>query len=155
MKISRLPILAAGLVLAACASAPPQAPPPDNATLRGEVIRTERAFARTLAERDFSAFKSFLADETVFFGETQAVRGAPAVAERWKHYFDGPAAPFSWEPEKVEVLDSGTLALSSGPVHDPDGKLIGTFNSIWRRTPAGDWRIIFDKGCEVCDCKTP
>lgn len=25
-------------------------------------------------------------------------------------------APFSWEPAQVEVLDSGTLALSSGPV---------------------------------------
>ena len=56
-------------------------------------------------------------------------------------------APFSWRPEVVEVLDSGTLALTSGPVRDPTGKQTGTFNSIWRREPDGRWRVVFDKGC--------
>ncbi|HZV90436.1 MAG TPA: hypothetical protein VFF34_00365, partial [Candidatus Nitrosocosmicus sp.] len=58
--------------------------------------------------------------------------------------------PFSWEPETVEVLPSGTLALTSGPVHDPKGTLIGTFSTIWRLEPDGRWRVVFDKGCEVC-----
>jgi len=53
----------------------------------------------------------------------------------------------------VEVLDSGTLALSTGPVHDPGGKRIGTFSSIWRREADGSWRIVFDKGCPVCTCE--
>lgn len=60
------------------------------------------------------------------------------------------APPFSWEPDVVEVLESGTLALSSGPVLDPAGKLIGRFNSIWRREAPGVWRIVFDRGSEVC-----
>ena len=47
----------------------------------------------------------------------------------------------------IEVLPSGTLALSSGPVFDPDGKKVGTFNSIWRRERNGKWQVIFDKGC--------
>ena len=55
----------------------------------------------------------------------------------------------------MEVLDSGTLALSSGPVHDPQGKLAATFTSIWRLEAPGIWRIIFDKGNEVCDCPKP
>ena len=63
-------------------------------------------------------------------------------------------APFSWQPDTVEVLAGGSLALSSGPVHDPDGKLVSRFTSIWRRTPAGEWEIVFDKCNEVCDCKT-
>jgi hypothetical protein len=62
-----------------------------------------------------------------------------------------PGAPFSWEPKTVVVLDSGTLALSSGPVLDPGGKHVGTFNSIWRLGPDGQWQIIFDKGSDVCD----
>ena len=62
------------------------------------------------------------------------------------------AAPFSWNPEIVEVLESGTMALSSGPVRDPTGRQIGTFNSIWRHDPDGHWRVVFDKGCPVCDC---
>ena len=52
----------------------------------------------------------------------------------------------------IEVLASGTLALSSGAVRDPAGKRIGTFNSIWRRESDGRWRVVFDKGCPACDC---
>jgi hypothetical protein len=72
------------------------------------------------------------------------------VADWWKRYYEGPDAPFSWQPEDVEVLDSGTLAISSGPVRDPKGALIATFTSIWRLEDTGTWRIIFDKGNQVC-----
>ena len=58
----------------------------------------------------------------------------------------------SWRPEEVEVLESGKLAIRSGPVLGPDGKRSGTFNSIWRLEPDGRWRVIFDKGCPPCDC---
>jgi ketosteroid isomerase-like protein len=73
------------------------------------------------------------------------------VAAGWKSLFEGAKAPFSWEPERVEVLDSGTLAFSTGPVRDPEGRQIGTFNSIWRREADGHWKIVFDKGCPPCD----
>jgi ketosteroid isomerase-like protein len=49
------------------------------------------------------------------------------------------------------VLGSGSLALTSGPVHDPEGKLIGTFTTIWRHEADGRWRVVFDKGCPVCE----
>jgi hypothetical protein len=61
-------------------------------------------------------------------------------------------APFAWEPETVEVLAAGDRALSTGPVRNPAGKPIATFPSIWRRESPGVWRIVFDKGNEVCDC---
>ena len=85
----------------------------------------------------------------------KALRGKPEITEFWKRFYDGPAAPFSWQPETVEVLDSGNLALSSGPVRDPNGKLVATFTSIWRQEAPGTWRIIFDKGNDVCDCPKP
>lgn len=125
-------------------------PGPGAASLRDEVFATERAFAKTMADRDHTAFASFLAEETVFFSGEKALRGAAAVAAHWKRYYEGKEAPFSWEPAQVEVLDSGTLALSTGPVRDPDGKVSGTFTSIWRREGPGKWRIVFDKGCPVC-----
>lgn len=50
------------------------------------------------------------------------------------------------------VLDSGTLALSTGPVRDPKGKLVATYTSIWRLEAPGTWRIVFDKGNDACDC---
>jgi len=137
------------LVLSACAAKPPQ---PDHAELQKQVEATERAFAKSMADRDFAAFNSFLSDEAVFFGAKGPIKGKPAVAERWKKFYGQGPAPFSWAPDKVEVLESGKLALTSGPVHDPDGKLIGTFTSIWRQDAPGQWHIVFDKGCDVCDC---
>jgi uncharacterized protein (TIGR02246 family) len=125
------------------------APAETNAQLAEQVRQTEAAFAKTMADRDHAAFVSFLADEAVFFG-SRVQRGKNAVAQAWKPLYQGKDAPFSWRPEKVEVLDSGTLALSSGPVFDPSGKNTGTFTSIWRREADGKWRIIFDKGCDVC-----
>jgi len=119
--------------------------------LRDEVRRTETAFAKTMADRDHAAFASFLASETVFFGRG-VLRGKAAVAEAWKRYYEGPAAPFSWTPDSAEVLDSGELAFTSGPVYDPSGRRVGTFNSVWRREKDGKWRIVFDKGCPPCDC---
>ena len=99
-----------------------------NSDLKEQVRKTELAFAKSMADRDLAAFTSFLDDEAVFSG-AKILRGAKAVAEQWKSFYQGPKAPFSWAPDAVEVLDSGTLALSSGPVFDPDGKRIGTFNS--------------------------
>ncbi len=123
--------------------------------LSQQVADTERAFAGTMAQRDFEGFVSFLADETIFFSGPTALRGKQMVADTWKPYYEQAEAPFSWEPEHVEVLDSGTLALSSGPVFDAQGKRVATFNSIWRLEANGQWRIVFDKGCDDCNCANP
>ena len=119
---------------------------PDIKKLQQQVFQTERAFAKTMADRDHAAFATFLAEETVFFSGPVPLRGKAAVAAWWKRFYEQPEAPFSWEPERVEVLDSGTLALTTGPVRDPSGKLTGSFTSIWRQEKPGVWRIVFDKG---------
>lgn len=142
----RLSALFAALLVAGCATHQPATP----AELRQQVADAERAFAQTMARRDHAAFTRFLADETVFFARDRPLRGKAAVAEAWKPFFEPAQAPFSWDPTVVEVLDSGTLALTSGPVLDPSGRQIGGFNSIWRRERDGQWRIVFDKGCDVC-----
>ncbi|MEP6941226.1 MAG: nuclear transport factor 2 family protein [Rudaea sp.] len=143
--------LTSAVALAGCAAAPPPKVSREQATR--EVEATERAFAKTMADRDHAAFATFLADETVFFGGKEPLRGKTAVAAAWKRYYEKPAAPFSWEPDHVEVLESGNLALSSGPVRGPDGKVFATFNSIWRRESSGIWHIVFDKGSDVCEAK--
>jgi ketosteroid isomerase-like protein len=106
-----------------------------------------------MADRDVAAFEKFLAADTIFMSNGQATRGPKGVVERWKRFFEGPNAPFSWTPEFVEVLDSGTLALSTGPVRDPAGKRVGTFNSVWRREAGGQWKIVLDNGCPACNCE--
>jgi len=142
-------LLALGLV--ACAAPPPRpgaaAAAPDLAGLQRQVADTERAFARTMAERDHAAFARFLAEEAVFFSGAEPLRGKAAVASHWKRFYETPQAPFSWHPDRVEVLDSGTLAFSTGPVLDPAGRPVGRFNSVWRLEAPGAWRVVFDSGC--------
>ncbi len=122
----------------------------DRAAIEQQVADTERAFAKTMADRDAAAFARFLSDETVFLSGATPLRGKPAVASAWRRFFAAPVAPFSWLPDHVEALDSGTLAWSTGPVLDAAGKCIGRFNSVWRQESPGVWRIVFDKGgpCE-------
>ena len=119
--------------------------------LKQQVADTERAFAKTMAQRDFESFVSFLSDEAVFFSGATPLRGKQKIADTWKPYYEQADAPFSWEPETVEVLESGTLALSSGPIFDPEGRLVATCNSVWRLEAPGHWRIVFDKGSAACD----
>jgi ketosteroid isomerase-like protein len=122
-----------------------------NADLHQQVINTERAFAKTMTDRDFKAFSTFVSDEAIFFAGDKQLHGKQEVLDWWKDFYTKPEAPFSWEPETVEVLPSGTLALSTGPVHNAQGKLIGTFSSIWRLEAPNAWHIVFDKGNPVCN----
>lgn len=140
---SRARTLALTLLLAA-AGVHAQAQP-DTAALARQVADVERAFARSMAERDHSVFESFLSEQTVFWAP-QLTRGKAAVAAAWKRFYEGKQAPFSWEPDEVQVLDDGTLALSTGPVRNPEGRVFARFNSIWRQEAPGVWRIVFDNG---------
>jgi ketosteroid isomerase-like protein len=148
------PCLLAALFAMVALPAAPAPAPPTMAELQKQVRESERAFAKTMADRDHAAFASFVAEDSVFLsGPNRALRGRKAVADGWKRLYEGPEAPFSWEPETVEVLDSGALGLSSGPVYDRQGKRAGTFNSIWRREADGKWKVIFDNGCPPCPCE--
>jgi ketosteroid isomerase-like protein len=145
--------IVAGLWLAGCAAPPARL---DPAEARRQVMAAERAFAKTMADRDHGAFATFVADDTVFFSGPKPLHGKQAVVDFWARFYKDRDAPFSWEPEEVEVLDSGTLAISSGPVRNPQGKVFARFTSIWRlEAPGGRWRVVFDKGAPECDCAKP
>lgn len=139
------PLACVALLAGACASAPtPQ-------VLAREVAETERAFAASMARRDHAAFVGHLSEQAVFYGDGKVLRGKSAVALGWKPFFDSGEAPFSWEPDQVDVLDDGTLAHSSGPVRNAQGRVVARFNSVWRREAGGVWRIVFDKGSPLSE----
>ncbi len=144
--------LIAASLLAGCASTPRVA---NRTSIERQVADRERAFAKTMTDRDHAAFATFVSDEAVFLTDPVPLRGRQAVADAWARFFTAREAPFSWEPDVVEALDSGTLALSTGPVRNAQGRLVARFTSIWRLEPDGVWRVIFDRGNEVCDCAKP
>ena len=142
MPISRLhAVLAAASI--ACSAVGAQ---PDLPALQRQVADTERAFARSMAERDHAAFTRYLSEQAVFFSGLKPLIGKAEVAAGWQPFFVSKEAPFSWAPDEVVVTADGLLAHSTGPVRDPTGKPIARFNSIWRLEAPDNWRIVFDKG---------
>lgn len=133
---------AAAVLLLAAAAVHAQT---DTAALARQVADTERAFARSMAERDHAAFTRHLSEQAVFWAP-EVTHGKAAVAAAWKRFYEAKSAPFSWEPDDVQVLADGTLAHSTGPVRSPDGKVISRFFSVWRQESPGVWRIVFDRG---------
>jgi ketosteroid isomerase-like protein len=123
-------------------------PKVDVVEVAAEVEAREIAFAATMADRDLESFLTFLSPEAIFFNGGELLRGPDEILQAWGPLFDGPTAPFSWHPDMVEVLESGGLALSSGPVVGATGEEIGRFNSIWRKDQDKQWRIVFDKGSD-------
>ena len=119
---------------------------PDLEALKRQVADTERAFAHSMAERDHVAFTRHLSEQAVFFGGPAVLNGKAAVAAGWQRFFQTKEAPFSWEPDQVEVTSDGLLAHSTGPVRNPAGKPIARFNSVWRLEAPNTWRIVFDRG---------
>jgi len=149
MIARRLIWLFLAIQMGGCASISPSVA---TANLQEQVTAAEVAFAKTMADRDHAAFSRFISEEAVFINRGKAVRGKSAIIADWKKFYDGPRAPFSWRPDLVEVLPSGTLAYSTGPVSNADGVLIARFASTWRLESPGVWRVIFDSGSEVCNC---
>ena len=92
--LRKIVVLAAVCIgfLAGCATVGPM---PDRADLQRQVADTERAFAKTMADRDHAAFSRFVSEEALFFSGAKVLRGRTAVAAAWKRLYEGPAAPFS------------------------------------------------------------
>lgn len=135
------------LPVAGCSALRPSAPAAD---LAQQVREAETAFAATMAARDLQAFGRHIAEDAVFINGGQPLRGKPAILAYWARFFSGPAAPFSWKPEIVELAAGGTLGYTEGPVTSAAGRSAARFYSTWQRQPDGGWRVVFDNGYPVC-----
>jgi ketosteroid isomerase-like protein len=137
------------LPLVACAStAGTRVADPSRAA--AEVDAAERAFAKTMADRDLDAFTGWVAEDAVFVNGRAPLIGREAIRRFWARFFESTEAPFAWKPEQVLALDDGSLAWSEGPVMNPEGAVILRYQSVWRRIAGGPWRVVFDQGHPVC-----
>lgn len=140
------------LILTACAQpAKKTMDQPDLKQINQQVKTAENAFAQTMADRDFTAFAEFVAEDAVFFAGDQPLRGKAAVLKAWAPFYQGEQAPFSWHADVVEAHASGHLVLSNGPVYNSEGQLFARFNSVWQLQADGRWQVIFDKGTSLAE----
>lgn len=130
-----------------------QAPAGGSGDARCEVWKRELGFARSVADRDASAFADYVDAGAVFgVGGPHRTRGREAIVAEWKGIIDGSALELRWYPDQVSLAPDGRTAHSSGPAlyRDPkDGSArLGRFGSVWQRSADGAWRVVFDGGVQ-------
>lgn len=111
-----------------------------------EVLEADRGFAAT-AERagQQAALLEWLADDAVLF------RPAAVPARTWLATHESASGRLEWQPTAGAVACSGDLAVSSGPWRYTNGDAepsAGHYVTVWRRSEAGDWRVVLDHGVE-------
>jgi len=110
-----------------------------------EVRQAEIGFAKAFADRDKVKFFSYVADDAVFMGANNTLRGKQQVIERWSRFFDNvPVAPFSWGPERVEIAAGGKIGFSMGPIYDAQLNHAGFYSSVWQKQGDGTWKVVID-----------
>lgn len=120
--------------------------------VRQAVVCAEVSFSRAAERRDMGSFSGFLDEEARFVSDGVS-RGPAEVTAAWAPFFEDDGPEIRWRPAIVEVVADGTLALSRGTYRvrgiDASGSATeswGTFNSVWRRQPDGEWKVLFDAG---------
>lgn len=146
MRQSMIALIIVPLFLA-CSQATMTPPPTTtSADASAQVRQAELDFAKAFKDRDEPRFISMLGEGATFLGPQRTLHGKTEVMSVWSNLIRD--NQFSWEPERVEVNQAGNVGLSTGPVRDASGTVIGQFSSVWQRQPDASWKVIFDgPGC--------
>ena len=135
-------VIGVALTLAACA--PGQDGPRDRLIRPfaepGQVIATERAFARMAREKGtWTAFRHYATKDALWPGPAlesvhQALKDTP-----------DPAQPILWGPDAAWSSCDGSFAVTTGEAAYPSGRK-GRFLTVWQRQDSGEYRWVLDQG---------
>ncbi|HEY2954802.1 MAG TPA: nuclear transport factor 2 family protein [Candidatus Eisenbacteria bacterium] len=143
-----LAALALGVLLAVSSGSAARAAAAGESSL-DSLVAAERAISRhSVASGMKEAFLAHLADDAVVF------RPAPVNGKQVWQARANPAGTLEWAPDHAEISGAGDLGVTSGPWEfrpAPERNLptgYGHFNSVWKRTKSGEWRVAVDIGIE-------
>jgi len=122
----------------------PEPTPSDYQTL----VAAERAFAEFTSAHGIKAgFTRFLGDEALVVVKGRYELGKPLFEKM-------PVQPgvLSWQPHYARIAASGDFGYTTGPFEVRPGTAtdapvgFGQFTSVWRKTSAGEWKVVADVG---------
>ena len=123
-----------------------------RADATGEVTRADTAFAAAVTAGDVAGFRSFLADDVVFF-RPGLTRGGDAFVEGWKPFFEASGPKMTFGPIEADAAQSGDLGYTIGTWQSRKGGQMshGHYVTIWKRQTGGRFRAVVDIGTEEPD----
>ena len=116
-----------------------------------EILETENSFAKLVLDKGLKiAFTTYAAEDAVLKRENKLIKGRNEI-EKYYSTYKYPDAKIKWEPDFIDVSESGDLAYSYGIYNfeavDDSGKVIkdtGVFHTIWKKQPDGPWLYVWD-----------
>ena len=134
-------------LLAGCT---PSASGPEK--FKAEILAADKAFAASAVKDGVKpAFLRVIANDGKLLNDPRA--GADAVNANYAQFPS--TAVLTWEPSFVDVSSSGdlgytwgryTMTIPSGVAGKPPLISMGTYVTIWKRTPNGEWKVELDGG---------
>jgi uncharacterized protein (TIGR02246 family) len=156
-----LALSAFALALGACSSAPA---PVDKAAIEKSVREVEANMAKAMAAKDAKAFVSNYATDAVLMipGEP-AMKGHDAISAAISSMAADPNLKLEFEADRVEVSDSGDLAVTRGnytmTATDPATKKPmndkGSYVTVFRKQADGGWKDVLDINTSEVPLPTP
>jgi len=115
-----------------------------------EILETERAFSAMAGTDGVSSAFLYYAAEDAVLNRGGLIIGKDSIA-RWFDNLTQPDVSLVWEPEFVDVAQSGDLGYTYGSFvftsKDSSGNDVeskGVFHTVWKRQPDGNWRFVWD-----------
>jgi len=115
-----------------------------------KLIAIDRAFSVLSKEKGMNyAFLAYVAEDGVMLSPNRL----PVVGKnKIKTLFSGDDSDtdFTWEPLHADVAKSGELGYTYGTYNIISGGITerGTYVSVWKKDPAGNWKFVLDSGNE-------
>lgn len=124
----------------------------DTKTEGEKIMQLSREWSQAASAGDVEKIVSYWAEDAVLMSAEQLpLKGKAAIREMVEGSFKIPGFKISWQPQSVEVSESGDMAYiienSQISLTDSTGKAFVQNNkavSIWRKQKDGSWKNVVD-----------
>jgi ketosteroid isomerase-like protein len=107
------------------------------------IRQADAAWMRAIAAKSIQDTMASYDPDAVTAGSAMfRAQGLQAFRESWTKMFAVAGFALSWETKRIVIIESGTIAYSSGTWKD--GNEGGPFLVVWRKQPDGKWKVLID-----------
>lgn len=119
---------------------PPAAPASEAA-----VRQADETWAKAVAAKSVEQTLAMYDPDAVTAGSAMfPARGVAAFRSSWASVFAQPGFNLTWRMDAVVVLESGSIAYSSGRWSSTGPDVTGPYLAVWRKQPDGQWKVLID-----------